>query len=240
MSIAGSHSPPDLLLLPGLDGSAVLFEPLLAALPAEVTARVVSLPADADNDYDGLLPIVRDALPAGKTAVVIGWSFSGPLAIRLAAAHPDRIVGVVLVASFARNPHPWAGFLRGLVLRSWVVSLFPALSHAKALLGGYATPTLRILLRRAHTGLPAAVLAQRLRAVASCDVRAELQTLSMPLLYLRSRRDLVVPAHNARQVLRLAPDAREVVIDGPHLALATNPQASAAAIVAFVRDGLRG
>jgi pimeloyl-ACP methyl ester carboxylesterase len=143
-----------------------------------------------------------------------------------------------LVASFARNPHPWAGFLRGLVLRSWVVSLFPALAHAKALLGGYATPALRTLLRRAHAGLPAAVLARRLRAVATCDVRAELQTLSMPLLYLRSRRDLVVPARNAGEVLRLARNAREVVIDGPHLALATNPQASAAALTAFVRDGL--
>lgn len=79
----------------------------------------------------------------------------------------------MLVASFARNPHPWAAFLRGLVLCSWVASLFPALSHAKALLGGYATPSLRTLLRRARAGLPAAVLARRLRAVASCDVCAE-------------------------------------------------------------------
>jgi len=61
----------------------------------------------------------------------------------------------VLVASFARNPHPWAAFLRGLVLCSWVASLFPALSHAKALLGGYATPSLRTLLRRARAAINA-------------------------------------------------------------------------------------
>ena len=58
--------------------------------------------------------------------------------------------------------------------------------------------------------------------------------------YDRRRRDLVVPARNARELLGLARDGRAVVIDGSHLALATNPQASAAAMVTFMRDRLGG
>lgn len=81
---------------------------------------------------------MRDALPPGKPTVVLGWSFSGPLAIRLTA----------LPASCSSRRSPAIrtrvqGSCGGLVLRSWVVSLFLALSHAKALLGGYATPALR-------------------------------------------------------------------------------------------------
>jgi len=48
--------------------------------------------------------------------------------------------------------------------------------------------------------------------------------------------DVVVPSSNARAVARAIPTARVVTIDGPHLALYTNPEAAARTIVQFIRE----
>lgn len=49
-----------LQLLPGLDGTAVLFGPLREALPPAFAAHVVEYAAAATG-YDDLLPVVRAA-----------------------------------------------------------------------------------------------------------------------------------------------------------------------------------
>ena len=56
------------------------------------------------------------------------------------------------------------------------------------------------------------------------------------LLYVGGSGDGVVPSWNARAVTRAIPTARVVTIDGPHLALYTNPEAAARTIVQFIRE----
>jgi pimeloyl-ACP methyl ester carboxylesterase len=58
----------------------------------------------------------------------------------------------------------------------------------------------------------------------------------VPLLYVRGSTDVVVPGWNARAVIRAIPTARVVTIPGPHLALYTNPEAAARAIVQFIGE----
>ena len=50
------------------------------------------------------------------TFYVLGWSFSGPLALMLAEKEPQRTRGVILSASFIRPPLlflPWVRFAIG-------------------------------------------------------------------------------------------------------------------------------
>jgi hypothetical protein len=54
---------------------------------------------------------VRAALPTRGRFVLLAESFSGPLAIRIAADPPSALVGLILCVTFARNPYPslaWA------------------------------------------------------------------------------------------------------------------------------------
>ena len=74
---------PRLVLLPGLDGTGLLFEPLLRALPKEIEATVIRYPGDQRLSYDELLEFLRDQLPRDTPFILLGESFSGPLAIRL-------------------------------------------------------------------------------------------------------------------------------------------------------------
>lgn len=93
-----------LLLLSGMDGTGRLFGPLLRALPSSLSPVVGAYPADRPYGYAELLPLVEAAAPAGAEYVVVGESFSGLLALMLAAQRPPGLRGIVLCESFVRSP----------------------------------------------------------------------------------------------------------------------------------------
>src|SRR5689334_12411833 len=95
-----------LVLLPGMDGSDRLFGPLQATTPPGVETVAVGYPPGARNGYDDLLPLVRAQLPTERPFFLLGWSFSGPLALLAAAERPPYLRGVILAASFVRTPVP--------------------------------------------------------------------------------------------------------------------------------------
>jgi pimeloyl-[acyl-carrier protein] methyl ester esterase len=62
----------------------------------------VAYPVDRPLGYVELEGLVRAALPTGRPYVMLGESFSGPIAIRVAADAPAGMVGVVLCVTFAK------------------------------------------------------------------------------------------------------------------------------------------
>ena len=128
-----------LLLLPGLDGSGVMFRPLLSHLPKEIRPIVVSYPPGEMLSYDELLPRVLAAIPDDLPFVLLGESFSGPLAIMAAAKCPPGLIGMILCATFVRNP-VWfrPGWLRYFA-RPLAFRMFPLFTRIKAHVCGYAT-----------------------------------------------------------------------------------------------------
>jgi pimeloyl-ACP methyl ester carboxylesterase len=223
-----------LVLLPGLDGTGVLMRPLVAALPREIAPVVVTYPCDEQLGYDALVARVVASLPADGPFALLGESFSGPIALRAAAARPAGLAAVVLCATFVRAPQrgvtKWAGRLVG----PSAMRLFPAMAQAKMLLGGYSTPELRVLHTEAMSLVRPEVLAGRLRDVLAVDVRDELAACGVPVLYLRGTKDRVVPSHNLREIRRLRPSVEVAEAPAPHLVLQTQPAAAAAAIAAFL------
>jgi len=83
--------------------------------------------------------------------------------------------------------------------------------------------------------VPARVLAARARAILTVDVRASLRTCPAPILYMVGSHDRVVPRRNAEVILRELPTVQMETIEGPHLAMYTNPVAAATAITGFMR-----
>jgi len=83
-----------LLLLPGLDGTEVLFGPLVRSAPQGIEVSAVTYPRGPANRYEDLLPRVRKSLPQDRPFYLLGWSFSGPLAL-MAAERPPLLSGVI-------------------------------------------------------------------------------------------------------------------------------------------------
>jgi len=227
-----SASPATLILLPGLDGTEIFFRPLLAALPPWIRARCVEYPTWGPNDYGDLLPLVRDACRACDDFFLLGWSFSGPLALMMAAESPGALRGVILCASFIAAPWPFLRVLRGAVTAP-VARLFPVVSRALALFGRYSSRDFRRDRLECLSRVPPSVFAARTRAILDVDLRAR-PACGVPLLYVGGSKDIVVPRWNARAVARAIPSARVVTSEGPHLALYTNPAAAADVIASFI------
>ena len=224
-----------IVLLPGLDGTGVLFRPFVGHLPQNLAPVVVSYPRDRELGYSELLPIIGQDLPREDPFVVLGESFSGPLALMLAATRPAGLKAVILCATFVQNPtwlrHPW--FAR--LVHPIAFRLYPQFSATKALLGGYSTRELRALTREAIRAVRPEVLAHRVRSVLRLNVVDELVHCPVPILYLRGSRDLVVPIRNLREIQALLPNIRVSTMEAPHMVLQTQPAACAQAIADFVR-----
>jgi len=223
------------VLLPGLDGTEVFFRPLLLALPKWIRPIVVTYPMSGANDYSNLLSVVRGAIEDCEEFYVLGWSFSGPLALMLAAAEPDRTRGVILCASFIRCPRP---VLRS--VRFALVSPIVRLARIAHRLHPYCSKQFPHSIRRdtAETlcRVPSSVVAARVRVLLDLDARQCLRTCRPPVLYLAASRDRVVPRWNAVEVVRELPSAKLVTMAGPHLALYTNPTHAARAITGFILE----
>jgi pimeloyl-ACP methyl ester carboxylesterase len=222
-----------LILMPGMDGTGILFKPLLAALSSDLPSTVLSYPTDQTLGYAELLPLVRAALPADTPYILVGESFSGPLALMVAAGNPPGLRGVVLVATFVRSPVSWAPpFLRYFV-RASALQFFAALTQAKALLGRYGSAELRSLLQQANSAASPEVLAHRIRSIMSVNVVAELVACTVPIMYIRGTRDRVVPERCLRLILRERPKVQIVRLEAPHLVLQVQPGGAASAIHSF-------
>lgn len=222
-----------LVLLPGLDGTGTLFQPLLPHLPPELRPLIATYPTDAALGYEQLLPRVLDTLPTDAPFVLLGESFSGPLALMAAARCPAGLQGVILCASFIRNPLPAGSSLLRPLARGICFKFAPRFARSWALMGRSATPALRRLSREAIDAVSPHVLAHRVRAVLNVDVRHELQCCRVPLLYLRGTRDRVVSRRNQDEIIAGFPCAQRVELDAPHFLLQTQPAAAAAAIAKF-------
>src|SRR5262245_6706429 len=217
-----------------MDGTDIFFRPLLAALPTWIDARCVQYDAAGPHNYVDLLPVIRDACRQYRDFFVLGWSFSGPLALMLAADSPPGLRGVVLCATFISPPWPLLRSFRRAATPS-VARLFPFLSEALAVFGRYSSDHFRRDRAECWSRVPPSTLAARARTILGMDRRSK-PACQIPLLYVRGSADIVVPRWNARAVSRAIPSARIVTIDGPHLALYTNPAKAADVIAHFIRQ----
>ncbi len=211
-----------LVLLPGLDGSSSLRAEFAEDLAAIMPCEVVSYPSVGCDDYPAAENAARAALPGEGQFLLMGESFSGPLAISIAASKPPGLIGVVLCASFARNPHPLLSFfwpLAGIGRPAWLV--FRLLSEL--LLDRWSTRDRASKLGGAVVAVSPQILRARLRAVHRVDVSRELASLNVPLLAIVAEHDRVVPSSAAAHVQTIYPRAKAVTVAGPHSLLQANP-----------------
>jgi len=206
----------NVVLLPGLDGTGRLFDRFEQAAPNVKSVRRVALPPDRVLTYDELAQWVLPALPS-EPFVLIGESFSGPLALRLTRS--VQPVAVVLCASFVR-----ASALARLaaVPLSFCLRIAPPKSAVSALMAGGDAELANDLVR-AIASVDKAVLSARARMVLEADARADLAAFPGRVLYLQATRDLLVGNGQADLVRQTSQDSRVAEVDGPHLLLQARP-----------------
>ena len=222
-----------LVLLPGLDGTDVFLRPLVAALSPTIRSVVVAYPVSGADEYDDVLEIVRRSTAELSEFYVFGLSFSGPLAVMLAAEEPNRVKGIVLAATFIRMPRPALKWLRfactGPMLWMWRVCRRLPMWAFRPRHDPVRADKAETLRR-----VPSRCLARRVRAVMDIDVSSTLRRCKQPILCISFRDDRVVPYKNVEDILREAPSATHATVAGGHFTGYTNSESLAAEVEQFL------
>ena len=222
-----------LVVFPGLDGTATLHSAFADAVrTAFGSVAIISYPPDQVLDYVALERLVRAKLPSVAPFVLLGESFSGPIALSIAANPPSNLVGVVLSTTFAESPAPmfapFASFTRFAPVRAIPLSLL-----SWWLLGRWATPQLEAALQNALLTVTPAVLRSRAATALQAKALANCRAVSLPVLYLCATNDRLLSRRAGRQIGSAIAHCVAVDIAGPHLLLQAVPQACAHVVSEF-------
>ena len=215
-----------------MDGTGGLFRWLIDALPRHYTCVPVSYDPKRPLRYDDLVAQVGTRLQAsGEPALLVAESFSGPIAIQLAAKPPRQLRGLVLAASFARSPI--ASWLRP-VVGPWLFSIPPPeWAVRRYIVGPEAPPELVDATMMSIRSVNARVMAQRLRDILAVDVLDDLQRARVPVRYMLADSDRLVGHERAYAGLVGPADALE--LPAPHAILQRCPVEAARFIDEFAR-----
>ncbi|MCP8689091.1 pimeloyl-ACP methyl ester esterase BioH [Marinobacterium sedimentorum] len=254
MSLHIEYSPrtgrPLLLLLHGWGLHSGVWQPVLPALQQYFDTVLVDLPGLGRSaalagpvSLEAVAADILQQVPAG--AIWLGWSLGGLVAAEAARQAPERVSGLVTVAS---NPcfvarDDWACGMAAETFDGFVSALAtdPDRTLASfALLqsrGEAARETLRALKSLLAEHEPAAV-AENLMLLAA-DSRATLSGLALPTLHIFGDADQLVPAAIVAHMPALQPGARLRLYEGAgHLPFYAAPARFVADLVEFAGDGL--
>jgi pimeloyl-[acyl-carrier protein] methyl ester esterase len=224
----GTPEATPIILLPGMDGTGEFLRALADQLALHRPVQLFAYPPDQPLNYAQLTTYVVERVP-NRPFVILGESFSGPIAIEIAATDP-RAVGLVLASSFARHPLPaqFAALARLFDLR-WL----PKRIMATALMGSTATPELAARLHQVLAALPREILQFRAREVLRVDKRNRLSEITCPVLSLHGRFDHLVNRRRVDEIATAQPRCQVHWFASSHMLLATHPDAAAKAINHF-------
>jgi pimeloyl-ACP methyl ester carboxylesterase len=185
------------------------------------------LPADefSISGYAAWVIALLDALEVDEPVVVVGHSFGGGVAIRLAHDHPERTRSLVLVNSVGGSSWKKGSTMRSITERPlWDWGLhFPAdvwpIRQASRVLPVIAEDLLPNLVRHPRAMVRVANLARR------ADLRAEVEALrdrGLPITIIWGTRDGVIPRESF-EALCVASGVEGTVVEGSHSWLLADP-----------------
>lgn len=219
-SLTISGNGPPLLLVPGLDGTGLLFYQQVPRLGARYRVGTLRLP-DTQCTMEALVAHVHEAAqqlaPGGERVTLIGESFGGALSLSYALAHPESVERLVVLNSFpyvGPQARLWLGYH---VLRAtpWgVMRLVRQLTSWRM----HSRHTGRAELGRFHELMRATTregYLARLAILRTYDVRDQLSRITAPTLYLAADCDHLVPAvEQARLMAGLTPASTLRILHG--------------------------
>jgi pimeloyl-ACP methyl ester carboxylesterase len=142
-------------------------------------------------------------------AVLVGHSLGGAIALTYALAHPEDLLGIVLVGTGARLRVP-AAILDGLLVDyAGTVERVVALCLAPA-----ADPRLARRLREAMLAVPAEVTRGDFQACDRFDVMSRLGEIRVPALVIGGRDDRMTPPKYSEYLHAHLPGSRMVWVEG--------------------------
>jgi pimeloyl-ACP methyl ester carboxylesterase len=207
-----------LVLVPGIDGTGLLFYRQLPLLEPRYAVTTVRLRDEARAMGDLVADLHQSVAGASNGPVtMIGESFGGALALSYALAHPERIGRLVILNSFAHFGSParlWLGYH---LLRAtpWGMMRLVRQLNGRRMHSPHTDPEeIRRFLQLMQSTTREGYLS-RLQILREYDIREQLATIQAPVLFLAADRDVLVPSvDQATLMTSLTPRATLRILEG--------------------------
>ena len=223
------------LLFPGFDGTGRLFRSFVRALSPAIKPSIVAYPADIEYRYDELADFAEHSLPADRPFAMVAESFSGPVAIRLAARKPQGLKSLVLVNTFIRPSFRWIPPGTKRIIGSYLFRVAPPVWVVRHFgLGSDASEELISEVRAALSEIKPRVLACRAREALSANFESDFMRVAAPMLYLKGTKDRLLLPGVARALQKRRPNLEVASLDAPHFLLQRRPEQAATVISEFL------
>ena len=183
---------------------------------------------------------VMDHLGIEK-AHLVGHSTGGAIGQTLAALHPERLISLVIYASWTKAD-PF--FRRVFEARRTLLTEAGAAAYVRSTPvflypDWWINENIAILEEREKvviSNFPAAeIVASRIDAIVGFDRTATLGTIKLPTLVICAKDDILTPPYFSRELARVIPAAELIELDrGGHCASETNTRAFDDAVLGFI------
>lgn len=208
-----------IILLPGVDGTGILFEPFVEIFKADVPVEVIPLTTDSDQSILNQVSIIEDAV-GDEEVVLIVESYSGLLAYELARRNKIRIKQIFFFGCFLQPPSFIGKLGRFLPVRLLNVIPDKLLSHI--LFNRWSSPELNQLLLKAIKLSDFSNLKKRFKTIAT--LRKPSQVIDVPCVYIQATMDNLVSAYNVKAFEDLCSNLQVEVVEATHMLLQTQPE----------------
>lgn len=239
-------APPPIVCIHGAGMSGVVWMDVVRQLAPARRVIAPDLPGHGQSDpwHEQSIDLYRDAVGTMcahlkvPKIVVVGHSMGGAVALRCAAAWPDRVAALVLVASAAVMDVPdelWRALQQELPDgdETWVPSMPPSLASL-----AFSASTHRDIRERWQAVVMQASRRTVLSDFALCrvlDLRAQLDKLRMPTLIVGGSDDLLISKAALAETQRGITGAElQLLPDAGHLLMLEQPGAFVSRLRDFV------
>ncbi len=219
-----------LVLLPGLDGTGILFKPLIDTLPKSIDISVISYPNDEKMNYEQLIKLVLSKLPKEEEYILLAESFSGSIAYEVGIQSPKNLKLIIFVATFLKNPRPILSKFLPINFFNILFSFSPPKFILKWLLLSNKTNDETInLLAVTLKKIPPKIITWRLQQI--IKLKEPMNKLVLDAIYISATTDKSVIYQSICFMIKWIPKLKTYRVHGGHLILQDNPSDCAKIII---------
>lgn len=243
-----------LLLIHGAGGSIEAnYGPIMEGLTARHAVASLDLPGSGTTppaagalDLDDLADRYVAAADAHglDTFAVSGYSLGGPIAIRVAARHPERVTSLVLTATFAH-----ADTRTDLAASIWhqlhtsgqhelLARFLTLMAFGEPVLNSFTPAQIQTAAQQMAPTIPSGTGAQ-VDLVRRADVRGDLAGITVPTLVVVTTADPLIAPALQRSLAAAIPGSETAELPTGHLPFAEQPEQWLKLITDFLRRSHR-
>lgn len=225
-----------LVALPGMDGTGVLLEAFTDALGDRLPSRRVAYPREAWS-YAELERLVEEELAGDSEEgfILLAESFSGPIALRLAAKQTLGLRALVLAVTFAEAPpSPLLPIVTKIPSELMMMEYVPCWAACGVMLNTDSPEGARDRFCQVIKEVSPQAVSRRLEEVRRLEPPA--RPIDVPALYIQANNDRILPRSALDGVRRALPQLEVFRLPGPHLVLSASPDRCAERVLEFARS----